>query len=389
MLVSEKLRSFGTTVFAEMTRLAQENAAINLSQGFPDFEGPPEIREAATRAMAAGHNQYARSQGVPELVRAVAAHQKKFYDLDFDPLTEVGVFSGATEGLMSSMLGLLNPGDEVVMFEPHYDSYRACAAMAQATPRFVTLSFPDYALDVEALERAINGKTRVLLLNTPHNPTGKVFTREELGAIAEVVRKHDLLVVSDEVYEHLTYDDAQHVPIATLPGMRDRTLTVSSFGKTYSFTGWKIGWASGPADMLRAAQAAHQFVVFSTATPLQHAAAFALTELGASYYRELRADYSRRRERLLSVLREVGLETPAPQGAYFALARFAPRFDGTDVEFARHLATEVRVAAVPPSAFYSSGSEEGRHLVRFAFCKQLETLDAAATRLRAAFATTP
>lgn len=388
MLVSEKLRAFGTTVFAEMTRLAQENEAINLSQGFPDFEGPPSIREAAARAMAEGHNQYARSQGALELVRAVAGHQKRFYDLDFDPMTEVGVFSGATEGLMAALLGLANPGDEVVLFEPHYDSYRACAAMAQATPRFVTLTFPDYALDAEALERSITPSTRILLLNTPHNPTGKVFTHEELSAIAGVVQKHDLLVVSDEVYEHLTYEDARHVPIATLPGMRERTLTISSFGKTYSFTGWKIGWASGPAEMVRAAQAAHQFIVFSTATPLQHAAAFALNELGDSYYSELRAEYAERRERLLSVLREVGLETPAPQGAYFALARFRTLFEGTDVDFARHLATQVRVAAVPPSAFYSSGALDGRELIRFAFCKRLETLDAAATRLRAAFATT-
>jgi len=385
VLVSEKLRPFGTTVFSEMTRLAMENEAINLSQGFPDFEGPPEIRAKAAEAMEAGHNQYARSAGTPELVRAVAAHQKKFYDLDYDPMTEVGVFSGATEGIMSSILGLLNPQDEVVMFEPHYDSYPACVAMAQARARWVTLRFPNYAIDLDALERAITPKTRLLLLNTPHNPTGKVFTREELGEISRIVQRHDLRVVSDEVYEHLVYDDAVHVPIASLPGMRDRTLTISSFGKTYSFTGWKIGWATGPSDLMRAARSAHQFVVFSTATPLQHAAAFALESLGDGYFPELRAQYTERRNRLLSTLRAIGLEVPTPRGAYFALAAFRGRFDGDDVQFARHLATQVKVAAVPPSAFYSSDSEEGRRLIRFAFCKRLDTLDAAAERLRSAF----
>lgn len=385
-MVSEKLRPFGTTVFAEMTRLAIEHEAINLAQGFPDFEGPPEILDAASAAMSAGHNQYARSQGTRELIQAVAAHQERFYALGFDPMTEVGVFSGATEGLMSSMLGLLNPGDEVVLFEPHYDSYAACVAMAGARARWVTLRFPDFEVDFDALERAITDRTRLLVLNTPHNPTGKVFTRAELEGLARIAIRHDLIVLSDEVYEHLVYEEAEHVPIASIPGMRDRTLTVSSFGKTFSFTGWKIGWATGPADLVRAAQAAHQFVVFSTATPLQHAAAFALRELGDDYYRTLKADYTARRDRLLGVLREVGLEAPPPQGAYFALARFDAKFDGDDVAFARHLATEVGVAAVPPSAFYSGDAQDGRRTIRFAFCKRLDTLDAAAARLRTAFA---
>ncbi|MCA9549845.1 MAG: aminotransferase class I/II-fold pyridoxal phosphate-dependent enzyme [Myxococcales bacterium] len=381
-MVSEKLRPFGTTVFSEMTRLALEHGAINLSQGFPDFEGPEAIREAAVEALRAGHNQYARSQGVLPLVQAVAAHQAGWYGLAVDPLTEVAVFSGATEGLMSAMLGLLNPGDEVILFEPVYDSYPACVAMAQAVPRYATLRFPDFAVDLEHLASLFTPRTRLLVLNSPHNPTGKVFTPDELAAIAELCIRHDVTVLSDEVYEHLTYDGARHVPIATLPGMRDRTLTLSSVGKTFSFTGWKVGWASGPAPLIRAAQAAHQFVTFATATPLQHAAAAALSTLGPDFYEGLVAEYTARRDLLLPVLAGMGLQPALPKGAYFILADFTSTFDGDDLAFARHLVEDVGVAAIPPSAFYPAHPEEGRRLVRFAFCKKMDTLRAAAARLR-------
>ncbi len=363
-----------------MTRLALDHEAINLSQGFPDFEGPPFIVEAAVDALRAGHNQYARSQGHPTLVRAVAGHIERRSGLSYDPLTEVGVFSGCTEGLMSAMLGLLDPGDEVVFFEPFYDSYPACAAMAGAVPRYCPLRFPDFAVDLEHLESLFNERTRMLVLNTPHNPTGKVFDREELTAIGELCREHDVVVLSDEVYEQLVYD-ATHVSMAEIPGMRERTLALSSAGKTFSFTGWKIGWCTGPAPLVAAAQAAHQFVTFATATPLQVATAHALDACGAEFYDGLRAEYRARRDFLVDVLRRVGLRVAVPRGTYFVLADFRDLWEGDDVSFVRHLCTEHGVAAIPPSVFYKAEPEEGRRLVRFAFCKRMETLRAAAQRL--------
>ena len=381
MRTSAKLRPFGNTIFSEMTRLAQEHQAINLGQGFPDFEGPSSIVEAAVDALRSGHNQYARSAGVPPLVEAIAEQRRALHDLTYDPLTEVGVYTGCTEGLMAAMLGLLDPGDEVVMFEPVYDSYPACVAMAQAQPRYVPLRFPDFEVDFDRLRASITDRTKLILVNTPHNPTGKVFTRAELEGIAALCLEHDLIALTDEVYEHLTYDGRAHVPLAAIPEMRSRTLSLSSTGKTYSLTGWKIGWATGPRDLIAAAQAAHQFITFATATPLQHATAFALRELGPDFFGSLRAEYTVRRDRLLTSLRSAGLRAPTPQGAYFVLAEFGDRFDGDDVAFARHLTTTVGVAAIPPSFFYPTDPEEGRRLIRFAFCKRLETLDAAIERL--------
>ncbi len=380
-MISKKLAPFGTTIFSEMTRLALEHGAINLSQGFPDFEGPPEIVEAAIEALRAGHNQYARSMGAPPLVAAIAGHQKTFYDLTYDPMSEVVVFSGATEGLMSAMLGILDPGDEVVLFEPFYDSYPACVAMAGAVPRYVTLRFPDFALDPDELEAAFSERTKLVVLNTPQNPTGKVFERDELELIASLARRHGAYVLTDEVYEHLTYDGVEHVPMATLPGMRERTLTISSTGKAYSFTGWKVGWATGPAPLVKAAQAAHQFVTFATATPLQYAVAAALEGHGRAFFAAQAAAFTGRRDLLLDTLRSAGLAAAVPKGAYFVLAEFGPVFEGSDLEFARHLVSEVGVAAIPPSCFYARAPEEGRRLIRFAFCKRLETLEAARTRL--------
>jgi N-succinyldiaminopimelate aminotransferase len=386
--VATRLRPFGTTVFSRMTQLAIEHEAINLSQGFPDFEGPAFIREAAAEAMAAGHNQYARSAGVPELARAVAGHQKRHYDIELEPMSQVGVFCGATEAMMAAALGLLEPGDEVLTFEPHYDAYPAAAAMAGARLRFVTLRHPDYALDPEAMARAIGPRTRALILNTPHNPTGKVFTKAELETIAELAKKHDLIVLSDEVYEHLWFE-APHVPIATLPGMFERTVTMSSFGKTFSFTGWKVGWASGPEDLMQALRSAHQFITFCSATPLQHAAARALNDLGEDFYRDFRQDYAERRDHLLHTLARVGLKAPAPQGAYFALADIRAVTEKDDVEFCAELISRVGVAAIPPSAFYSVDETEGSHLCRFAFCKTMDTLNAARERLWAGLPNTP
>lgn len=381
-MISKKLKPFGTTIFAEMTRLAVEHDAINLSQGFPDFEGPREVRDAAVAALESGENQYARSNGHPRLVKAVAAHQAQLYGLEYDPMREVGVFSGCTEAIASSLLGLFDPGDEVVLFEPYYDSYPAVLSMAGAAPRFCTLRFPGYALDVDALEALVGPRTRAIMLNTPHNPSGKVFTVEELDAIADVARRHDLIVISDEVYEHLTFDGIAHVPIASRPGMKVRTLTLSSAGKSFGFTGWKVGWATGPASLIEAAQAAHQFVTFATATPLQVAVAVALESLGEEFYESQRRAYQERRDFLASLLEESGFEVSLPQGTYFILADFRNLWQGDDVTFVRHLVAEKGVAAIPPSVFYKDDVDEGRHLVRFAFCKRMETLQMAAERLR-------
>jgi N-succinyldiaminopimelate aminotransferase len=380
-VISDKLKPFGTTIFSEMTALALEHDAINLSQGFPDFEGPAEMLEAAVDALRSGDNQYARSQGHPKLVNAVARHQERHYGLTFDPMTEVTVFSGATEGIASSMLGLLNPGDEVILFEPFYDSYPACVALAGAVPRYCTLRFPDFALDVDELAGLFTDRTKLLLLNTPHNPTGKVFDENELEAIAALCKQHDVIVLTDEVYEHLVFDGAKHVPMASLPGMRERTLTLSSAGKTFSFTGWKIGWATGPAGLVAAAQAAHQFVTFATATPLQVAVAHALDNLGDDYYDGFIADYDEKRRFLIDTLTRAGLVPAPPRGTYFVLADFTPIHPGDDRAFVRTLIKEKKVAAIPPSVFYKANPEAGQKLVRFAFCKRMETLRAAAERL--------
>lgn len=379
---SEKLQPFGTSIFSEMTRLAQEHGAINLSQGFPDFDGPPELIEAVSRAMREGHNQYARSMGHPELVAALAERQAQLYGLAYDPMSEVIVTSGATEAIASALLGLLDPDDEVILVEPFYDSYPACLAMARAKPRYLTLRFPDFALDPGELRALIGPKTRAILVNSPHNPSGKVYSDAELKVIADLAIEHDLWVISDEVYEHLTYDGAVHRPIATLPGMRERTLTISSAGKTFSFTGWKIGWAFGPAPMIAAVQAAHQFVTFATSTPMQVGLARTLRTLPASFYDDLRREYLVRRDALLGVLREVGFDAPAPRGTYFVVAGFGALDAGDDRSFARRLITEVGVATIPPSVFYAARPEEGRRMLRFAFCKKDATLGAAAERLR-------
>lgn len=381
-MTSQKLRSFGTTIFSEMSRLALERGAVNLGQGFPDFDGPSAIKEAAVEALRRGNNQYARSQGVPELVAAVAEQRRLQHGLQYDPMTEVGVFSGATEGLMSAMLGLLDPLDEVVFFEPVYDSYPACAAMAGATARYHTLEFPAYEVDETRLRALITDKTRLLVVNSPHNPTGKVFSMPELELIARIAVEHDLIVLTDEVYEHLTFGEARHIPVASLPGMRERTLSISSLGKTWSLTGWKIGWATGPAHLIKATQAAHQFVTFSTATPLQYGAAHALRHFSGDYIVGFQRDYLERRDLLMEALEAVGFNVRPPAGAYFVLADFSPLFEGTDVEFAKHLIEAAGVAAIPPSFFYPSRPDAGRHLIRFAFCKKKETLAEAARRLQ-------
>jgi aspartate/methionine/tyrosine aminotransferase len=389
--VSDHLRAFGTTIFAEMSRLALEHGAVNLSQGFPDFDGPEFVREAAARAVRDGHNQYAPMIGVPPLLRAIAGVWGREEGRDLDTAREVCVTSGCTEAIAATMLGLVNPGDEVVLFEPFYDSYRACVAMAGGVARFVRLRPPgagqrSFWFDPAELEGAITQRTRAILVNTPHNPTGKVYSRGELETIAEICRRRDLVAITDEVYERLTYEpDEPHVRLASLPGMWERTVTPSSLGKTFSLTGWKIGWAVGPASLLAGVRAAHQFLTYAVATPLQHAAAAAI-EGGEGYIAGLVRDYARKRDVLGAGLRSLGFEVFTPSGTYFIMADHRAvsarlGLDG-DVELCRHLTTSVGVAAIPPSAFYSR-PEDGRHLVRFAFCKNDATLEEALRRLRA------
>jgi N-succinyldiaminopimelate aminotransferase len=383
--LSDKLAPFGTTIFSEMTRLAIEHDAVNLAQGFPDFDGPAELIEEVCSSLRAGENQYARSMGHPLLVDALARRQRRLYGLTFDPMREVCVTSGATEAIAAALLGLLSPGDEVILVEPFYDSYQAVLAMAGAVPRYLTLRFPEFALDGDELDALITPKTRAIVLNTPHNPTGRVFSAEELARVAAAARAHDLWVISDEVYEHLTYDGARHVPIASLEGMRERTLTISSAGKTFSVTGWKIGWCFGPAAMIAAVQAAHQFLTFAVSTPVQTGLARFLDKLDAAlptFYTDLAAAYAARRDHLQAVLREVGFEVPGARGTYFLIAGFERLSRKSDRAYAIELVQQIGVAAIPPSVFYAARPQEGANLLRFAFCKKAETLDAAAQRLR-------
>jgi len=322
--LSSRLDGFGTTIFAEMSALAARTGAINLGQGFPDTDGPPEVLEAAVQAMRAGRNQYPPGPGIPELREAIAAHQRRFHGLELDPDGEVLVTTGATEAIAAALLALCEPGDEVVTFEPYYDSYAACIAMAGATRRVVTLRPPEYALDPDALAAAFTERTRLVLLNSPHNPTGKVFDRADLAHVARLCTERDVLAVTDEVYEHLVFDGGEHVPLATLPGMRDRTVTISSAGKTFSFTGWKIGWATGPRELVAAVQTAKQFLTFVSGAPFQPAIALALG-LPDEYFARFTAGLQAKRDRLCEGLAQAGLTVFEPAGTYFVTRHPAAR----------------------------------------------------------------
>ncbi len=370
-------RSFGTSVFAEMTALATRHGALNLGQGFPDFDGPPFVKEAAVQALAAGHNQYAPMPGLPALRHAIAQHQRRFYGIALDPDTEVTVHAGATEALCATLLALVGPGDEVLVCEPFYDAYPPCAAMAQASARPIRLSPPDFRLERAALEAALGPKTRAIVVNSPGNPTGMVLRPEELDAIAEVCVRHDLLAITDEVYEHIVFE-GPHLPLATRPGMRERTVTISSGGKTFSLTGWKMGWSCASPALTTAIRAVHQYVIFAVATPFQHAMATALAAPDG-FFQELQASYRARRDRLCAGLAALGFGVRPPEGAYFALADIGPLGYDDDVAFCRMLVERVGVAAIPMSAFGTNGSP--RHLVRFAFCKEDATLEEGLRRL--------
>lgn len=378
-MISHSLSPFGTTVFAEISRLALEHRAVNLGQGFPDFDGPEWVRKAAADALLTRPNQYAPTNGLPALAAAIAQRWRAATGHAIDPATSVTVTAGCTEAIAATLLGLLNPGDEVVLFEPFYDSYRACMAMAGATPRFVLLRWPEFSFDPRDLEKAITKRTRAIIVNTPHNPTGKVFSGAELELIAELCRRHNLIAITDEVYEDLAYE-AEHLRLATLPGMWERTITLSSIGKTFSLTGWKIGWAIAPEPLTRAVRAAHQFLTFAINPALQAGAAAALGAPPA-YFTEVRAQFLAGRDALLECLTRIGFAVSPPPGGYFIMAEHTPFGHESDTAFVRHLIETVGVAAIPPSAFYQDHPDEGRRLVRFAFCKKSDTIREACRRL--------
>jgi N-succinyldiaminopimelate aminotransferase len=378
-LLNSALAGMGTTIFAEMSALAVETGSVNLGQGFPDTDGPIEIAQTAADAVLAGlGNQYPPGPGIPELRSAIAAHQKRFYALDVDPDTEVLVTAGATEAVAAAMLALLEPGDEVIALEPYYDSYAACIAMAGARRVPVTLRAPLFRPDIDAIRDAITSRTRLILLNTPHNPTGMVATRAELTAIAELAIRHDLLVVTDEVYEHLVFA-GEHIPIATLPGMRERTITISSGGKTFSFTGWKIGWVTGTPELVTAVRTAKQFLTFVNGGPFQYAIAAGLA-LPDAFYASLATDLRRKRDLLATGLREAGFEVFVPEGTYFITTDVRALGESDGLEFCRSLPHRCGVVAVPNVVFYDDRAA-GQTQIRFAFCKRDEVLADAARRL--------
>ena len=363
-----------------MTRLALRHGAVNLAQGFPDFPAPEEIKKAAQDAIAADLNQYAITWGAPPLRQAIARKYRAWYGLEYDPETEITVCCGSTEGMIASLLATVDPGDEVVVFEPFYENYRPDALLSGAESRLVRLRAPDWTFDPDELRRAFSSRTKAIILNSPNNPTGKVFSREELGVIADLCREFDVLAVTDEIYEHILYDGAVHTPIATLPGMRDRTILINSMSKTWSVTGWRVGWVLADAAISGSVRKVHDFLTVGAPAPLQQAGAAALS-VEAAYYEKLARDYAERREILLEALMGAGFRCTRPRGAYYIMCDISGFGFRDDVAFNRHLIEHAGVAAVPGSSFFSD-PQAGSQSVRFCFCKKMETLEEAARRLR-------
>lgn len=389
---SHRTQQFPESLIREMTRVALQVGAINLSQGYPDFSPPRAIKDAAIQAIEDDWNQYSVTWGLRPLREAIAEHYRRHYEMDVDPDKNVVVCCGATESMLAAMLGVVNPGDEVILFEPYYESYLPNCYITGSTPRFVALRPPveeqrnglaepgQWWFDADELRAAFNERTKAIIVNTPHNPTGKVFNEAELRFIAELCQRFDVIAITDEIYEFITYDGARHIPLATLPGMAERTITISGMSKTFSVTGWRLGYAVATEDLMTATRKAHDFMSVCAATPLQVAGITMLT-LGDEYYAQLRAEYRERRDFALEMLREVGFKPVVPQGAYYIMADFSAISDEDDVRFAMRLAKEIGVACVPGSPFFSH-PELARSVVRFAFCKKMETLAMARERLQ-------
>jgi N-succinyldiaminopimelate aminotransferase len=378
---AHRLDGIPPTIFTTMSALAVRTGAVNLGQGFPDADGPESVLAAARDAITSGANQYAPGIGVAVLREAIARHQQRHYGLELDPGRQVVVTTGCTEGIAAALLGLVDPGDEVVVLEPYYDSYVAMIQMAGGVRRPVTLRAPDFRLDVDELRAAVGPRTRFVLLNSPHNPTGTVLTRDELQSVADEALEHDLVVITDEVYEHLTFDDHEHVPLATLPGMFDRTLTLSSAGKSYSVTGWKVGWATGPAGLVGAVLAAAQWLTFTSGAPLQPAVAHGLDH-EPGWPRSLAASLQQRRDLLCDGLASLGLDVRRPEGTYFALTDISSWGWADGMEFCLALPERAGVVAIPAQPFHDSGA--GDQLVRWAFCKEVDVIEEGLRRLAAA-----
>jgi len=378
-IISHKAAQFTESVIREMTRQAHLYGAINLSQGFPDFAAPEEIKLAACDAIMADINQYAITWGAKSFRDAIAEKSSWYLGLEIDPEREITVTCGSTEAMIGAMLAIINPGDEVIVFEPFYENYGPDAILSGATPRYVTLHPPDWSFDPYELAAAFNDNTKAIIINTPNNPTGKVFSREELQTIADLCHKWNAIAITDEIYEHILFNDKKHIAIATLDGMCDRTITINGLSKTYSVTGWRVGYTIAPAEITQAIRKVHDFLTVGAAAPLQEAGARAL-RMPRSYYEHLQSDYTVRRNRLLRVLKDAGFHCFDPDGAYYVMTDISEFGYKDDVEFAKFLVKDIGVAVVPGSSFYHE-PELGRHQVRFTFCKRDETLSAAEERL--------
>ena len=376
---SRRISGFGESVIREMTRLAMSRGATNLAQGFPDFPAPAALKQAAAQAIADDFNQYAITWGAKPFRDAIAAKYLRTYAMEFDPEREITVCCGATEGMIASLMAVLDPGDEVVLFEPFYENYGPDTQLCGAEPRYVRLREPDWSFDPGELRRAFTPRTKAIVLNSPNNPTGKVFTRAELESIAALCREFDALAITDEIYEHILYDGAVHIPIASLDGMRERSILVNSMSKTYSVTGWRVGWVLAPPDLTDSIRKVHDFLTVGAAAPLQHAGAVALG-LDDGYYRALSAEYARRRDHLLTTLESAGFRCFRPAGAYYVMTDISAFGAATDLTFVRYLIDTIGVAAVPGSSFYAQ-TGGGDHQIRFCFCKKYETLELARHQL--------
>jgi aspartate/methionine/tyrosine aminotransferase len=378
---SEKASRFTESVIREMSRIAAAHNAINLAQGFPDFPASDEIKEAAVKAVLEDHNQYAITWGTKSLRDAITLKNKRDYNIDIDPEKQITVCCGSTEGMVATLLATINPGDEVIIFQPFYENYGPDAILCGATPKYVQLHPPEFSFNKEELTAAFSDRTRAIIINTPNNPTGKVFNREELDLIAKLCIQYDVLAITDEIYEHIIYDEIKHIPMATLPGMADRTITINSISKTYSVTGWRIGYVIASGEISQSIRKMHDFLTVGAAAPLQVAAAQALG-FPTAYYRKLVDFYSKRRDFMLKELAAIGFDCIRPAGAYYIMADIAPFGWKNDVDFARHLAEKIGVAVVPGSSFYQDNANDKHRFIRFCFCKQFATLEAAIERLQ-------